>query len=211
MSPIKNISLFVPHVFANFNKEYVADAFSKFGDVDYIDFVARQDRVGAEYNAAYIHFKKWYDTPANIAFQNEKMNRVYHDGPWYWIVLPNTAKKHMPGDRKPRIDLGESNSLSVKTSGKPTKKSTYAEKVLEQPVPLNDVEEAQMAEIEDLMDAEEEHFITIDSRYVATMEQENMWLRCEIGQLRQALINLDQMYQAEVAKVRAFKVEDKKK
>ena len=205
------MSLFVPHVFANFTKEYIAQAFSKFGDVDHIDFVPRQDRVGTEYNAAYIHFKKWHDTPANITFQNQKINRVYHDGPWYWIVLPNTAKKHMPGDRKPRIDLGESNSLSVKTPGKPTKKSTYAEKVLEQPVPLNDVEEAQMAEIEALMDAEEEHFITIDSRYVATMEQENMWLRCEIGQLRQALINLDHMYQAEVAKVRAFKVEDKKK
>ena len=228
MSPIKNMSLFVPHVFANFDKEYIAQAFSKFGDVDHIDFVARQDRVGTEYNAVYIHFKKWHDTPANITFQNQKINRVYHDGPWYWIVLPNTAKKHMPGDRKPRIDLGESNSLSVKTPGKPMlnqvcpdapKRSTYAEKLSDKPVPRNLVteleefdaeEEAQMAEIEALMDAEEEHVVTIDGRYVATMEQENMWLRCEIGQLRQALINLDHMYQAEVAKVRAFKIEDNK-
>ena len=222
------MSLFVPHVFANFDKEYVADAFSKFGDVDYIDFVARQDRVGAEYNAVYIHFKKWHDTPANIAFQNQKSNRVYHDGPWYWIVLPNTAKKHVPGDRKPRIDLGESNSISVNTPEKSVKntvcpvapkKSTYTEKVLEKPVTRNlnndfeefDAEEkAKMEEIEALMDAEEEHFVTIDSRYVATMEQENMWLRCEVHQLRQALVNLDQMYKAEVAKVRAFKIEDNK-
>jgi len=228
MSSIKNISLFVPHVFANFDKEYVADAFSKFGVVDYIDFVARQDRVGAEYNAVYIHFKKWYNTPENIDFQSQKSNRVYHDGPWYWIVLPNTAKKHIPGERKPRIDLGEANYISVNTPEKPMlnqvcpdapKRSTYAEKLSDKPVPRNLVteleefdaeEEAQMAEIEALMDAEEEHLVTIDGRYVYTLEQENMWLRSEVHQLRQALVNLDQMYKAEVAKVRAFKIEDKK-
>jgi len=36
------------------------------------------------------------------------------------------------------------------------------------------------------------------------LEQENAWVHQEIAQLRQALINLDQMYQAEAAKVRAF-------
>ena len=42
---------------------------------------------------------------------------------YYWIVLPNTAKKHVPGERKPRIDLGESNSVSVKNIEKTPVKS----------------------------------------------------------------------------------------
>jgi hypothetical protein len=230
MSAIKNMSLFIPHVFPNYSKEYVSEAFANYGEIDHIDFVAKNDRAGSEYNAVYIHFKKWYNTPTNVEFQNRKINHVYHENNWYWIVLPNTANKHISGNRKPRIDLGESKSISVNTPVKSNvklvcpdapKKSTYAEKVVDKPIPnkLNtefeefDVEaseeEAQMAELEDLMDAEEQHFVTIDGRYVETLEHENMWLRCEIGQLRQALINLDQMYQAEAAKVRSFQLEGK--
>lgn len=234
MSAIKNISLFVPHIFSNFDKEYVADVFATFGDVSHVDFVAKQDRDGKDYNAAYIHFKRWYDLPASRKFHSDLLSdygklvpvKVYHDGPWYWIVLPNTAKKHVSGERKPRIDLGEAKAISINTPEKVAKapvcpgapkKATYAA-VVSDSVVTNladsfhaeafDVdaaeEEAQMDEIEKEIEAEDSNLVSIDYRYVKAIEEENMWLNTEVGQLRQALINLDKMYQAEVAKVRAF-------
>jgi hypothetical protein len=252
MSAIKNISLFIPHVFPNFTQKYVTEAFAELGDVDRVDFVAKQDRDGKPYNAVYIHFKKWYNNWFAIKTQGDiERNgsvKFYHDeSQYYWIVLPNTAKKHIPGERKPRIDLGEAKSVSVKAIEKTPemkvkapalkhlitpKKPTYAQLVVEPvavpPAKLEaDIprlpsfdeclellrasieeweteEEAQMAEIEAELEAEDENLISIDWRYVQTIEQENMYLHAEVAQLRMALINLDQMYQAEKAKVRAF-------
>ena len=249
MSAIKNISLFVPHVFPNFTQKYVAESFADLGDVDRVDFVAKQDRDGKPYNAVYIHFKKWYNNWFAIKTQDDiERNgsvKFYHDeSEYYWIVLPNTAKKHIPGERKPRIDLGEAKSVSVKAVEKTPekkvnkqaacpgapKKPTYAQLVVE-PVavppakleaefeqcfdeclellraPIEEwetEEEAQMAEIEAELEAEDENLVSIDYRYVQAVEHENIWLNGEIAQLRMALINLDQMYQAEKAKVRAF-------
>lgn len=239
MSAIKNISLFVPYVFPNFTQKYIADAFAQLGDVDRVDFVAKQDRDGKPYNAVYIHFKRWYTNDFAVETQegiNENGSvKFYHDKTeYYWIVLPNTAKKHVPGERKPRIDLGESNSVSVKniekTPVKSVKELTYLgapkKPTYEQlfshnsdkrlPIQLaletefeegeidDSEEEAQMAEIEAELEAEDENLVSIDYRYVQSVEQENFWLHGEIAQLRMALINLDQMYQAEKAKVRAF-------
>jgi len=124
MSAIENVSLFIPHVFANFDKDYVARAFTDFGVVDHVDFVSKQDRDGKPYNAAYVHFAYWYDTRENYDFQvslfdSSREARVYHDGPWYWIVLENKGKKHISGDRKPRIDLGNATSIYVSTPEKP--------------------------------------------------------------------------------------------
>jgi hypothetical protein len=44
MSAITNTSLFIPHVFPNFDKDYVAKAFDHCGEVERVDFVAKQDR-----------------------------------------------------------------------------------------------------------------------------------------------------------------------
>jgi regulator of replication initiation timing len=63
---------------------------------------------------------------------------------------------------------------------------------------------AQMDEIEELLEEEDANLISIDGRYVEQIESENWAMNMEIIQLRAALINLDQMYQAEAAKVRAF-------
>lgn len=231
MSAIKNFSLYVPHVFPNFNKEYIANAFKSFGEIDHIDVVGKQDRNGKDYNAVYVHFNMWYDTSDNYDFQRDLLNseaRVYYDGPWYWIVLPNTAKKYNPGDRKPRIDLGETMSISVNTPEKVNKVSdcpaapkklvcsdTFAN-VDDVSVKLESVfeeeswdieaseEEAQMAEIEVALEEDDANLVHVDRRYIQVVEEENMWLRNEVVQLRMALINMDQMYQAEAAKVRAF-------
>jgi len=247
MSAIKNVSLFVPHVFPNFTQKYVSEAFAGVGDVDRVDFVMKQDRDGKQFNAAYIHFNRWYDNRGASVIQdniaNDGSTKFYHDdSEYYWIVLPNTAKKHVPGERKPRIDLSvkavektpERTVKEVACPGAP-KKPSYTHQVadntakptksvgelvaefqewyvnLESHVDIpNDAdfeaseETAQMAEIEAELEAEDENLVSIDWRYVQTVEQENMWLRAEVRQLRISLINLDQMYKAEAAKVRDF-------
>ena len=241
-----NKSLFVPHVFPNFSQEYVADAFADVGEVDRVDFVAKRGRDGKPYNAAYIHFKSLYDNAVVERIQDEIYEygsyHMYHeDSEFYWIVLPNKAKKHIPGERKPIIDLGEAKSVSVKSTEKSPekppakqcpgapKKASYANVIANKPVPtklevkfdeyvqvIQDMQEAfdedleaseeaaQMAEIEAELEAEDENLISIDWRYVKAIEEDNVWLHGEVAQLRLALINLDQMYQAEKAKVRAF-------
>ena len=95
-----NISLFIPHMFKNFTAEYIAEVFKNFkiGMVDHVDFVSKVDRRGRPYNAAYIHFKHWFDGAIAANFQERILNpnkeaRIVHDDPWYWIVLENTAKK----------------------------------------------------------------------------------------------------------------------
>jgi hypothetical protein len=115
-------SLFIPHVFSNFSSDYISNCLTEFGDVERVDLVSKMDRNGKPFNAAYIHFKNFYNTVETNklinAIDDSGSYKFYHDGPWYWIVLPNTAKKHIPGGRKTRIDLGDNNSISVKTPEK---------------------------------------------------------------------------------------------
>ena len=258
MSAIKNISLFVPHVFSNFTQKYVSEAFAEVGDVFRVDFVAKQGRDGKQFNAAYIHFKRCYNNEDNRNFQynivENGSDKWYHDdSEYYWIVLPNNTNKHVPGERKPRLDLGEAKSVSVKSvlntpekqvqkpvcPGAP-KKPSYAEvadkatkptahtpcnldakfeeclEFLAEEAEMAEIQteleaemakiDAEMEEIDADLEAEDENLVSIDWRYVQAIEQENMGLHAEIAQLRMALINLDQMYQAEKAKVRAFSI-----
>jgi len=274
MSAIKNISLFVPHVFPNFDETYVADVFSQFGRVDHVDLVAKQDRNGKLFNSAYIHFESWNNKTESHMLQKHILDgkaesRVYHDGPWYWIVLENKGKKHVSGDRKPRIDLGEDNVIKVDYTtpqkpvlkrgepiypNAPEKRMSYADAVsavglttewpelqrkfmkdidlqmegIEVPVTIgpNDYAKSfidsmeddalyaeaeemleQMEEIEAELEAEDANLVSIDRRYVNEVEVENLWLRNEVTQLRAALLNMDYLYQAEAAKVRALNVQ----
>lgn len=224
MSAIKNISLYIPHVFPNFDKEYLRNQFSFVGEVSEIDFVAKQDRNGKNYNQVYIHFNNWFDNETsrnlyNNITENGK-DHWYHDSSvYYWIVLPNSAKKHIPGERKPRIDLGESNAISTSNvCPVAPKKPTYADAIAK---PLDEVKksleacfdeaanfeaeiEAEMDEIERCLEEEDANLVKIDGRYVQQLEQDNWAMNMEIAQLRAALINLDQLYQAEAVKVRAF-------
>jgi hypothetical protein len=114
-----DLSLYIPHVFPNFEKEYVAGVFEdmEFGIVDHVDLVAKMDKNGKTYNAAYIHFSEWFNTTAVANFQERVINpdreaRIVHDDPWFWIVLENKAKKYEPGARKPTLDLSTSEEES---------------------------------------------------------------------------------------------------
>ena len=108
------MSLYIPHVFPNFTAEYIASMieYMEIGKVDHVDLVAKLDKRGNYYNAAYIHFAYWFAGPIAENFQARVLDptreaRIIHDDPWYWIVLENTAKKYLPGNRKICIDLNQ--------------------------------------------------------------------------------------------------------
>lgn len=123
MSAIKNISLFIPHVYGNYTSSMVSDVFvnMNIGKIKNVDFVHKMGSDGKSYNAAYIHFYEWCDNIVSRNFQERVLNpdkeaRVMYDDPWYWIVLENKSKKHIAGERKPRIDLGVFDGSNVKPS-----------------------------------------------------------------------------------------------
>ena len=115
-----DLSLYIPHVFPNFTKEYIAGVFEdlEIGIIDHVDLVAKMDKNGNIYNAAYVHFSEWFKTTAVANFQERVVDlnreaRIVHDDPWYWIILENTAKKYEPGARKPTLDLSTSGDEEI--------------------------------------------------------------------------------------------------
>ena len=99
-SPLSNLSVFIPYVFSNITKEFIAHSFetNNLGCVQQVDFVKKIDRKGKVYNRAYIHFNFWYDNTVAIHFKervlsSEKGTRLVYDDPWFWVVLQNTGTK----------------------------------------------------------------------------------------------------------------------
>ena len=110
-SQIANISLYIPHVFANISKKTVAETFEdlRIGNVKRVDFVYKKGSNG-DFNAVYIHFNHWYDNVAARNFQERVISpsmeaRIVYDETWYWIVLENKTKKVDSTKRKPRLNL----------------------------------------------------------------------------------------------------------
>jgi len=125
-SQFANISLYIPHVFANISKKMVAETFEdlRIGNVKRVDFVYKSGSNG-NFNAVYIHFNHWYDNVAARNFQERVINpnmeaRIVYDEPWYWIVLENKTKK--VSGRKPRINLEALSNTGYVTP--PTKQMT---------------------------------------------------------------------------------------
>lgn len=212
MSAIMNISLYIPHIFANYSKEDVAKVFEdqKIGKVKNIDFISKLSQDGKAYNAAYIHFEHWYDNIAATNFQERVINlkkeaRLMYEDPWYWIVLENKARKVVPGQRKPRIDLGEFPVLSTpakvaqeeKCPAAPVKAKTQPQPVAAPSMNLCDEFDAaqlemnaEMDEIEALIEEEESHLVSVDGRYVHTLEDENTYFRAQNFDLQSQLVCL---------------------
>ena len=230
MSAIKNISLFIPHVYGNYTNSMVSDVFDKMniGLVKNVDFVSKMGSDGKPYNAAYIHFYEWHNTVVARNLQERVLNpnkeaRVMYDDPWYWIVLENKGKKHMPGDRKPRIDLDAFNTpekpiapVLNKIQNAPQKAKTWSQAV-HPPTPLNlenefdaevqaydgigSITQAEMdwawEQMEIQRERDNEHLISIDGRYVQSLEQE-----CEM--LRAQMSYFQNLYYAESIKSKAI-------
>ena len=231
MSAIKNISLFIPHVYANFTSAAVFGIIQDMGigEVKNVDFVSKTGSDGKPYNAVYIHFYQWYDNIVARNFQERVLNpskeaRIMYDDPWYWLVLQNKGKKHVPGDRKPTIDLDAFSTpekpvapmpnfrpLNVQRAPKTTKSWAQA---VQPPAPLNlenefDIE-AQAAcgevtqgemdwaweQMEIQRERDNEHLISIDGRYVQSLEQDNEMLRAQMSYFQN-------LYYAESIKCRA--------
>ena len=116
-STFANISLYIPHVFANISKNKIVETFEKLriGSINRIDFVNKKGK-NENFNSVYIHFSEWYDNIASRNFQQRVLDpnmeaRVVYDEPWFWIVLEN--KRHKAGDRKRSVNLDALNNSQI--------------------------------------------------------------------------------------------------
>lgn len=255
------LSFYIPHVFSNLSKEIVTQTFEEqIGKVNYIDFVSHFGQDGRSYNSAYVHMDCIHDTifannfVARVVDTNIEARLVY-DEPWYWIVLENKSSKHISGNRKPRIDIGDLSTHSAKKtvtqqpnmSAYPKSATSYAavlgvtktEKPREvtkisnptsyaraasayatqklpekQQKPETEVESEvevetneiydEMSECEYAMIELDEDLISIDRRYIETIEKENAELHNMIYQLNWQIQQLTDANNAESIKSRAF-------
>ena len=211
MSAIKNISLYIPHIFANYSKNDVAKVLEdlSIGKVKHIDFVSKMGNDGKAYNAAYIHFDYWYDNIAARNFQERVLDpkreaRLMYEEPWFWLVLENKSRKIVSGDRKICIDIGDlhtpEKTNKVSSPRTPVKERKNTKTANKFGLNLNNTftdccaEEEQaytemleeMAECEASMDEDDQCLISIDGRYVQELEQENIYLRNQLAQLQSA-------------------------
>ena len=193
---IENMSLYIPHVFPNFTKEDVTKAFEDncIGKVKNIDFVAKityKEGVAKLYNAAYIHFEEWYDNIVARNFHSRvrdpiKEARLMYEDPWYWVVLENKARKYIPGERKPCIVLDSTpvaKLVAVKLDSEFAATQAYPEEenenVFEEEYDFEEYdlkeeeEEKQMDEIEEAIKEDDKYLVSIDSRYIRALEEEN--------------------------------------
>ena len=116
-----NISLYIPHVFANITKSTIVQTFEKLriGSINRIDFVNKKSK-NSNFNAVYIHFSQWHDNVASRNFQERVLDpnmeaRIVYDEPWFWIVLEN--KGHKAGDRKRTLNLNALNNSLIASEG----------------------------------------------------------------------------------------------
>jgi hypothetical protein len=220
MSTIQNISLYVPHVFANYSKADVAKVFNEYvGDVKEVDFVSKKSHDGRPYNAAYIHFHAWHNNHATVNLQARVLDpaqeaRIVYDDPWYWIVLENKGQK-LAHTNKPRIEYRDEFPAIVTPQKAGIAPNAPTKAARKQPVFTermpginleNDFEDAltkeerdavMLSELQDLMDHEERFLVTVDSRYLRAIESEN-------AEMRMKLDHLSNIYQAEFAKTAAL-------
>lgn len=203
MSAIKNISLYIPHVFANYSKDDIARVFNDFiGSVKTVDLVVKRGKDGKTFNAAYIHFRSWHNTIATQNFQERVLDpnqeaRIVYDDPWYWICLENKSRKVAPNQRKIRLDIGEQSTTATTDAGILTPVSAMnIQTTPNAPVknmadrPSLEFTDAEIEELEAAFDAneaaierEDQYLVSVDSRYIQTLENENMALRNSVALL----------------------------
>jgi hypothetical protein len=171
-----NISLFIAHVFPNYTPADVAAVFERLriGHVRTVDFVPKRDREGKKYFAAYIHFQRWYDNIAALNFQARVLNpmheaRIVYDDPWHWIVLPYTRKNirrtlQASVKKQPKI---------VNCNNEDDDLDSLGRRAQEMDNISNDEMEEAMDLAEQVGKENDKYLVTIDSRYVQALEQEN--------------------------------------
>lgn len=180
------MSLYIPHVFSNFTAEYISNVFnySNIGIVDHVDLVAKIDKQNNHYNAVYVHFAYWFDNLFAKNFQAMVLDpkneaRIIHDDPWFWIVLENTAKKHVPGARKECLDLSPSLSASLPAEYDNKKENSYLEEEL----------------------TKLKKSLTISDEQLCQAQEHNCKLEAELDDMQELLIDQELDLQAEMTKL----------
>jgi hypothetical protein len=192
MSSTAVMSLFVPHVFANFDAEYIASAFSCVGNVERVDLVAKLDQQGNTYNAVYIHFNCWLNSYQAQKIQNDiaqcGSSQFYYDKKWYWIVLPNRGKKYAGnGERKQTIQLDDGivsvNKATLFQEELEKRLKESADEIMKLAEEKLAEEEEMLAVLESAVEEADKHLISVDGRYLKTLEEENEALRKYVKEL----------------------------
>ena len=180
------MSIYIPHVFSNITEDRITRVFDSLslGKVKHIDFVEKMSKYGTVYNAAYIHFECWYNTVTSQTFQERVRNpdkeaRLVYDEPWYWIVLENQGAKSVPGTRKLRVNLTDMTPVKkpISQPAAPVKNKYYNNNLVKSLQSVKrklynefDEHEHILNNIEAMMDEEDRHIISIDGRYVESLE-----------------------------------------
>lgn len=217
-------SLYIPHIFSNYTINDVTRVFrdQQIGDVKTIDFVSKMSNDGKTYNAAYVHFEKWYDTISarnlhSRVLDNKTEARIMYEEPWYWIVLENKARKHIPGERKQCIIIDDADATSHQINMYPVKKDSYnkaATALLKTHVNLdkklsaseenqeeNDWFDLIVEEQAIQMDEEEDKYLVkVDSRYLQSIEEENATYRILCQQYFAEYCKAMELYKTEAIK-----------
>ena len=149
-----------------------------------------------------------------------KEARLIYEDPWYWVVLENKARKYIPGERKPCIVLDSTPVAKVQIETKSTwapVKSLVQQKSVNKLVAVKldsefaatqaypeeydleeydleeeKEEEKQMDEIEEAIKEEDKYLVTIDSRYIRALEEENAAYRRQNTYKEEATYYYDQ-------------------
>ena len=190
MSAIKNISLYIPHIFANYTKSDVSNVFENLniGKVKNIDFISKMDQDGKTFNAAYIHFEYWFDNIVASNFQERVLTKspakLMYDDPWFWLVLENKGRKFATGERKQCIDLGDLKQCpeKINTPEAPIKNTQCQMDEIQ----IMDAMDAMIEECEAQQEEDNLYLINIDGRYVQELETENAELRMQLMNLQNA-------------------------
>ena len=99
-------SIMIPRVFPNITERRVHAVFRtlQLGEIDHIDFVAREGRDGAKFNMVFVHFKRWFDTEdATAALEQLRAGDepliIEYDTPWFWKAYLNKGTKREHKER----------------------------------------------------------------------------------------------------------------
>jgi hypothetical protein len=197
-SSIANISLYIPHVFANIGKNMIADTFEdlRIGNVKRVDLINKRGSTG-DFNAVYIHFNHWYDNISARNFQERVLDpnmeaRIVYDEPWHWIVLENKTKKVDSIKRKPCVNLDVLNQLMTPPPRKMMNNQDFADligapKKVKLIAAKND--ETEYLEICRKIKFEEPIFVTLDE-----VVEENIKVKAQLGEYMERFGRLEHQY-----------------
>jgi len=153
MSAIKNISLYIPHVFANYSKDDIARVFNDFiGSVKTVDLVVKRGKDGKTFNAAYIHFRSDIGEQSTTATTDAG------------ILTPVRAMNIQTTPNAPVKNMADRPSLE------------FTDAEIEELEAAFDANEA-------AIEREDQYLVSVDSRYIQTLENENMALRNSVALL----------------------------